>query len=891
MKKFTVLQIAIIFFVGLIPLLWLQPGYIISNGDNIPPSLNADKTFSSSTNMWSPDYLGYASPNPSYLLNTYFAAVLSEFGVSVSVIQILIQVLLYMGAGFCMYFFSKTIYPERKLAPIFASLFYMLNFFVLSSRFNIGFAWTYTFLPLILALFVRIVDATYRQDKRLANINTVLFALFSVLALSVASISPANIALFLFALSAFAIYYIIKYRKQIAPFLFAVGKTIAVTIPVNVWWIYPMLNTFIFSPTALNPDVNIVAWSWTHSRSSFLNLFWFNGVWGWLPEYVPYIKFYSNPIVIVLTFVPFLAAGLALLFKSNKSRLNAYLMLTILVFIFLAKGLHEPLGDGLLYEKIPLFNMFREPASKFTLLVIPFVALLIGYLADSIANLKLNIKPKVFKAAKATILLFLVTAFVVSSFPIFMGSHFADTKTEQLPYSSYVQIPQYWYQATEWINNQPGDWKILLTPLNDFYEMPYEWGYYGTDQLLERLFEKPIVSTVALNGYVTNANTSAILKQIRASVKFNRTDEFKTLLDVLSIKYIVQRNDVKTNMEGRNLRPPSYMQAFFAQQPYLKLIKTYGEIDIYEYTEAKPSIYAISPDSLQKINIQIGNSLIMNKTWSSLSPQEFQDWLNSNNLTQSQQSCIINQKDNRLQVTLYNVTNGWVTVNSPVLPVESETSYEIYAALYARNNSQLIFQVAEYSDQMTLLCNSTVSRIDLQDFDNYELDYTFEPTNIRTKYFNIKLWSQLPHETSQSVLMVNNISITGIASTLNMTGAEHLYPDDNRTQPTQILHFQNVTPQKTIVTVNTTQPFILATTQQLDRFWVAHIKGQAVKPISLYLGLKGFEVEQTGQFDITIEYQPQTWFEYCSVISAATVLLLCISLLYLNKTSIKQLQN
>ena len=70
--------------------------------------------------------------------------------------------------------------------------------------------------------------------------------------------------------------------------------------------------------------------------------------------------------------------------------------------------------------------------------------------------------------------------------------------------------------------------------------------YYGTDQLLERLFEKPIVSTASLNGYVANSNTSAVLMQIRTAVKFNHTDEFKALLDLMSIKYIVQRNDVNT---------------------------------------------------------------------------------------------------------------------------------------------------------------------------------------------------------------------------------------------------------------------------------------------------------------------------------------------------------
>ena len=97
--------------------------------------------------------------------------------------------------------------------------------------------------------------------------------------------------------------------------------------------------------------------------------------------------------------------------------------------------------------------------------------------------------------------------------------------------------------------------------------MNYSWGYYGSDQLLERFFEKPIVSTAALNGYITNDNTSKDLMQIRTAVKSNNADEFKALLDLLSIKYIVQRNDVVTDIydtnhvlvslqAGRNLKTP-----------------------------------------------------------------------------------------------------------------------------------------------------------------------------------------------------------------------------------------------------------------------------------------------------------------------------------------------
>jgi hypothetical protein len=906
MRKLTAIGIIVLFVVGLIPLLWLHPGFIISNGDNIPPSLNAAKTFSSSANMWSSDYFGYASPNPAYFLDTCFAAFLGILGLSAGLIQIIIQILLYMGAGFSMYLFSKTIYPEHKIAPFFAAFFYMFNFFVLDSRFNLGFAWLYTFLPLLLALFVKIVNATYRQDKKSANIGIIFFGLVSVVALSVASVNPANIALFLVALSVFAVYFLIKHRKNLLPFLFAVGKITAVTIPINIWWMFPMLNTFIFSPVGLNSQVNVASWSWTHARSSFLNLFWFNGTWGWLPEYVPFIDYYSNQVVVVLTFVPFLAAGAALFFKSKRSRFNAYIMGCVLFFLFLAKGVHDPFGDLLLYN-ISLMSMFREPASKFTLLIIPFLALLIGYSAESISNIKLNIRSNRLKSIKVFILLFLAVSFVISSFPLL------NIKAVSVfePDSSYIQIPQYWYQATNWINSQPGDGQVLLTPLNDYYQMPYTWGYYGSDQLLERLFEKPIVSTAALDGYVTNPDTAADLKQIRASVRFNQTAEFKALLGLLNIKYIVQRNDVKSDFSSsvqpndvqndtipRDLKSPSEMQSFFADQPYLKLVKAppgqdFGKLDIYEYTEAKPSLYAILPSTLQKADVHINTYSILDKMWNFSSKDDVNKWdevnKNSTDLNQPQISQINGQQ---LEASMSSLKTGWIKVNSPIINVtEIESSYLINAIGTGVNTRRVDVKIAEYSKDMTPLTSSTIAMF-YGRFDSnvsFTVDnYRFVPENSSIEFFRVEFWNYVNStKNSESSLLLGNVGVNGSVSTLDMTGLQYLNWGSLENPNAEVLQVQNISPEKTIVKVNATQPFILATTQTLDRFWVAYVNNQKVSPSPVYLGLKGFLINETGQFDVTIVYQPQDWFNYCLTISSVTVLLLCIGLVYLNRKTIK----
>ena len=906
MRKITAIQIAIIFVLGLVPLLWLHEGYIISNGDNIPASLNAAKAISSSVSMWSPDFLGYASPNPSYLLNTYLAASLGSLGFSVGDVQILLQILLYMGAGFSMYYFTRKIYPNHAYAPFFAALFYMLNFFILMSRFNLGFAWTYAFLPLILALFVASVNASYRHDRKAANLGIIGFAIVSIVPFSIASVNPANIALFLISLAVLTVFCLVKYHKTLMPFVFTLVKLVLATFLVNIWWLLPMVNTFFLSPQSLGASVNVASWSWTHQRASFLNLFWLNGTWGWNTYYIPKSLFdwYINPAVALLVFVPFILAGVALLFKSNKSRFNAFIVFCILAFIFLAKGLHEPFGNVnlLFYQYVPLMSMFREPASKFTLIIIPFLALLVGFAVDRIINMKLLFSPKITTYLKTLVVAFIVGSFIISALPVFtIPANFVDTKTPSLPYSSYVQIPQYWFQATDWVNKQQGDWKVLLTPLDDFYEIPYTWGYWGTDVLLERLFEKPVVSTSALDGYISNPEPSADLAQIKEAVKFNQTGDFKALLDLLNIKYIVQRNDVDTTAFekverlndvnvtsfGRDLVTPADMKQFFDNQPYLKLVVSFGEIDIYAYTQAKPSLFALLPSTLENTDFYIDKSTSIDKIWNFTYNIDVDEWKDSTPPIQSQAKCQISQKNNNLVADMSNSTSGWITVDSPLIHSDIESRYLINATVSAKNDVNVTIAVAEYSENMTLLTTSIIAEIEYGNgtFNPWFISYQFEPQNENTKYLQIQIWNYFNASvTNESSLMVENVGVLGTVSTLSIIGLGKVYLDMEQNQ--NFLRVKSSSLTKTIVAVNTTQPFILATTQSLDKDWIANIGGGQVSPISTYLGLKGFMINQKGQFDVTLEYKPQQWFNYSLIVSGASVLVLCIFGVYLQRTNI-----
>ena len=98
-----------------------------------------------------------------------------------------------------------------------------------------------------------------------------------------------------------------------------------------------------------------------------------------------------------------------------------------------------------------------------------------------------------------------------------------------------------------------------------------------------------------------------------------------------------------------------------------------------------------------------------------------------------------------------------------------------------------------------------------------------------------------------------------------------------------------INPTKIIANENATKPFVLATSYTLDDSWVANVNGQQIKPSTLYLGFSGFKINEIGQFDVIIEYKPQTWLIYASAISIASFGVIVAIYLYVSRDRIKSI--
>jgi hypothetical protein len=98
--------------------------------------------------------------------------------------------------------------------------------------------------------------------------------------------------------------------------------------------------------------------------------------------------------------------------------------------------------------------------------------------------------------------------------------------------------------------------------------------------------------------------------------------------------------------------------------------------------------------------------------------------------------------------------------------------------------------------------------------------------------------------------------------------------------PAQIADYKKINPTKHILKIeNATRPFMISFAEAYDPLWVAYSNddnnpGNNIKTSSLplYSVVNGFYINKTGNYTLTIEYQPQKWFVQGGIISVITVI-------------------
>jgi len=516
-------------------------------------------------------------------------ALLKLAGLSIPLIFRIWLFLMYVLLGFSMYYLTSVIGFRKNEAKIASIFLYMFNLYILQAYwFSHLYLLSLTFMAISLGLLIRGIQ---KHDYKYC----ILIGLLSFFSMDVATNPPTYISSWMPLLLYLLYYIIITPRRGMSFFLKFTSLIMLVSFAINSLWILPVVF-FVLRGFKLPEVLSLSHLLWASSNAKLINCFRFMGSWffnerAFGTPYVSCSGIYNTSVFVFLTtFIP-LFAFFPVLFSKHRGDKESILFFTILAIIglFLAKGPNEPLGSLYiwLFNNFPGFSMFREPWAKFMPLVVLSYAVLVGFLVDYIHKLG--------RPLGKVISFSLIALLIINAWPFYTGNLAPTARVGLLP-SLQVNVPDYWIEASYWLNNQPGDWRILLLPENPFYQVHYFWGYHGVDITRGYLLSKTVVTYYTCGGYyfhpISHKFVKELYNQIRQVKLLDKRLGISNILNLLSIKYILVRGDLDwTHYNTTNMKSPEDLSLFLEREYGIELVRTIGPLKIYMNKLYFPRIY------------------------------------------------------------------------------------------------------------------------------------------------------------------------------------------------------------------------------------------------------------------------------------------------------------
>ncbi|MDH5770203.1 MAG: hypothetical protein OEZ25_02800 [Candidatus Bathyarchaeota archaeon] len=836
--------------------------------------------------------------------------------------------------GFSMYYATKIIlkvFCKMKGRPVlFASItsgvVYMFNTWSMD-RIGHYFFWTgYALAPLVLVFSMKITQTT-KLDYKLV--------FFTVFLLSLASTSPHSILLNIILVFSWFLYSIILSLREQCPSKvlshIKAGLLIVILFVIlNAHWIIP----YAFSSLVRIPRPQyIVTWETIErlsARSDLLNVIRLMG--NWFPQVV-----YQPPPPLYTLWLPAsftlpLAAFVTALTKF-KDKYVKYFLLMCVLSIFLAMGSNSPLSQAYKWASLeaPFSDaigwVFREP-DRWNGLTSLMYALLIGIaIPDLFQRNWIKYVPRIkalsinWKSMSYLLPLMLATL-LISSFTLYaaptISAYFHNIYVP-------VKVPQEYYDVNDWLRNQSGVFRVLwLAPWK--YGMPvngtirHTWAPEKAVTL--RAIEvwssaKPsMASRVPFSSYEARRYINFIYSRLQS-------DDLSKYVELLGVRYIVYHNDILGAEKKGELELQKLMK-----QPNLKLVWQSGFMYIFESNHYAPRVYAPHQsvlvvgnlDSLSEFTSvngsKLSNNAIIFLQQSHYEPKVLNTVDHILLIDKDLEDLALSFVSNKYLIRPFDHTitgnpfKGWAKTNiyedrwnwpdqSIVGYWDWDYGYGLIKTATPSAKLNMPFN-AEFAGShelwMRYLTRAGKMAVYFDDVEVGEVEAVGEGGFKWIRVGAINVTAGRHTVTLESLSDYNAVNLIAVAPTyevaklFNMIEGLNVHFNDEGlsdifsradSDRSTVASYEQVSPTKWLVHVNTSEPFVLAFTESYDPLWIVHGDGFFVRSFPLYSVINGFHINKTGTYELVIEYEPQKFFDlglYISAVSVATISVLCVIL-------------
>lgn len=564
---------ALCLFIALATILifsWFRYGHLYGGGDVGIPSYDPNRILNIAKFVWW-DASAPGVTVPQGLTSVPFQFVqstLQNFGLSFVYIQALFfwTVVFFMGYG--MFLVAVSVLDKDKFGmALLSGLIYVLNPYMEISVWH-RFIHNTFFLAVALPFFFLFFKSWLKSGKYkflllFLLVNFIVVYLYGTIAF---------IATILILLLFICAVEVLLPWKGFANFKLVAARGflgIAAWLAIHSWW---MLPVFSISPIILSLQHSVSDNLATLIGLSSQTIMPYTLI-GVNPYYLytqaDFGKLYDSFIFRALPWLllVFLVPGFYSALKNKK-----YILWPILALIgiYLAKGATSPFGYPYIFGFSNFFSLgvLRNPFEKMGI-YIPFAyAILIPLGVDwYLAKRKKIVLSKLF----ITVVLILIL--VINLWPMWLGRIFG-----RFDKQAFVQVPNSYIKADEFIKKQNSTGRILHLPLTVGESATYNWeyGYSGVESSQLYFKSLPSISRGINQGGVDNALTALSYIFLLPDSK----DKILNFLQSFSVRFIVLHKDMEWH--GGYLQQPQILETSLDRLNFLDKKVQFGDLIVYE---------------------------------------------------------------------------------------------------------------------------------------------------------------------------------------------------------------------------------------------------------------------------------------------------------------------
>ena len=498
--------------------------------------------------------------------------------------------LLILLTSYTMFYFLHNCLQLKSFSSYVGVVFYLLNSYTVLSFQAINIRLILIVIPLIFIIM-------YKHMQHRNTIKTAIYLNFAFLVITQvsANISAFSVPFILLFIS--ALYFLYLGDLKTREFTKILYLFIFIYILLNIWWLLILIPNMLSSSDALAAVSSSAAKLRNQEYLGIHNVLRGIGYWAFFSDlkigdkttsFIPIANLYKYNITVILTFLAPTLAVVGLLAFTRKTSMMLLFLLSLVIFIFLAKGTHFPFGSiyQWVFDNIKIFWVYRDPWAKFTPVIIFSIAVLSAYGYEKIYLYTNHVKKFEF----VTFILIISLLIYVSNY-LFFDYNYGAMRT------MHVSIPKYWNDFNEdnkLIQNKKSR-DIVLPPSSNG---SYFWkdGYSGPTTVVPLFNNKDLV---VAKGFVSRGSNSEYLIKILydnllGSEKINNLSKMrsyrenkyiisnenkiitKKIIALFGVDRLIVQNDYNWLSGGKRVFPPSINEKIIAQHETFNNKRTFG---------------------------------------------------------------------------------------------------------------------------------------------------------------------------------------------------------------------------------------------------------------------------------------------------------------------------